>query len=488
METSGAKNDDTPRVIAMPSIPQPGYYFADNSNDNTTKVYYGAFESELECKCYKAFHSNTNEDWACVEYFSEETLDIIENDPGRATYTLLNPSQASYPVTLDVIQNYANSRISKKNLDSRYPPKLDCNLNTQNESQLMTTTAATVTKAQVLAKIDATIEAAKDARVLDIIEDFLLDYQYDTTMTDDLVFAIQEYLQDQSLKIQGGLRLLADSAKLQSVFKLVQQIKNSDSFQELIAENTPDEAVPAISAHESAKPEVVAVATTAAEVVSNKSKKGSKSPKTPKPATATKVAPKLPMPTIASISELESLDRKGLIEAVKAVKSNNPDITLRANAATVELQKTLASSLLGVDYVAPAKAPKAPKAPKTTKAKTQEIISLPEGLSWEECKGMKYRQLQQVCKALRSQGLFTGNIGGKGATTENLLKGCADYFRSQGVEIIEVELKSKSPAKDLHLPNLARARKDAELAKLATEALKLNNEDAKVMLELAVAA
>jgi len=343
-----------------------------------------------------------------------------------------------------------------------------------------------------VATVTPEIAAAMDVRVLDIIENVLMDHRFNNKLIDDLVLSIQEYLKSPNSSTQAALALIAEQAKLRGIWKITQQIKNSKDFLNLVAENTPDEAVPAVSVHEANKPEVVAVATTAAEVVSSKAdasslrsepKKDSKTPKAPKPAKNPKATPKLPMPTIASI---EALDRKGLIEAVKAVKSNNPDITLRANAATVELQKALASSLLGVDYVAPAKAPKAPK---TTKAKTQEIISLPEGLSWEECKGMKYRQLQQVCKALRSQGLFQGNVGGKGATGEALLKGCADYFRSQGVDIAEVTVSpSKTPIKELHLPNLARARKDAELAKLATEALKLNNEDAKVMLELAVAA
>jgi len=334
---------------------------------------------------------------------------------------------------------------------------------------------ATTTKAQVIATIDATVLAAQDVRVLDIIENALLDYPHDTTMTDDLVFAIQEYLQDQSLKIQGGLRLLATSAKLEGVFSVAQKIKNSDAFQELVAENTPDE-LSAISYQPSAKPEVVAVGTTAQAVA------------TSKPTKAPKVTPKLPMPSIATVAELEAMNRKDLMEAVKAVKSNNPDISIRANAATVELQKALASNLLGVDYVAPSKPTKAPKTPKVSKSKPPEAIDLPEGLSWDECKSMKYRDLQKVCKALRSQGLFSGNVGGKGATTENLLKGCADYFRAQGQDIVEVELKSQKPAKDLHLSNFAAITEQYRLEKATTAALKLSDADCKQALELAVAA
>jgi len=320
-------------------------------------------------------------------------------------------------------------------------------------------------KAQVLAKIDATIEAAKDARVLNVIEKYLMGYSHDLTQTDDIVFAIQEYLQDPSLKVQGGLRLLAYGAKLNNEFVLVQQIKNSPEFQLLVAENTPDETVSAISVHEAAKPEVVAVGTTAQAVATPKATKASKAPKTPKP---TKATPKLPMPTIASIEVLEAMSRRELVQAAQALNHHALHTGITGKSASTLIKAALAHHILNSAYVAPASPAKAPKA---TKAKTQEIISLPEGLSWEECKGMKYRQLQQVCKALRSQGLFQGNIGGKGATGEALLKGCADYFRSQGVDIAEVTVSpSKTPIKELHLSNLARARKDAKLAKLAVAA------------------
>jgi hypothetical protein len=363
---------------------------------------------------------------------------------------------------------------------------------------------ATATKAQTLATIDATVLAAQDVRVLDIIESHLqwmIDKNIEAfhlKMIDDLVLAIQAYLKDQSLKIQGELRTTAAQAKLEGVFVVVQIIKNSPKFQELVAEYTPDE-LPTPTPTQS----VVAVGTTASVVATPKSSKATKAqkpakaPKLPSPASSTEnVATKskvskarLEMPSVATIADIEGMSRKDLMEAVKAVKSNNPDILIRANAATVELQKALASNLLGVDYVAPSKPAKAPKAPKTPKAaKVKEIIDLPEGFCWEDCKSMKYRQLQQICKALRSQGLFQGNIGGKGATTENLLKGCADYFRSQGLDIVEVELKSQKPAKDLHLPNFAAITEQYRLEKATTAALKLSNEDAKVALELAVAA
>jgi len=166
-----------------------------------------------------------------------------------------------------------------------------------------------------------------------------------------------------------------------------------------------------------------------------------------------------------------------LIEAVKALKSNNPDITLRANSSSVHLQELLALEVLGVDYVAPVKpektkAPKkekAPKLPKTPKAaKVAEVLELPVGLTWETVKGMKYRELQGICKALRSQGKFEGNIGGKGASSEALLSKVAEYFRGQGADIVEVQVsKSQTPVKDVKLSNWDAYR----LEKLATDAI-----------------
>jgi hypothetical protein len=158
------------------------------------------------------------------------------------------------------------------------------------------------------------------------------------------------------------------------------------------------------------------------------------------------------MPTIASIADIEALDRKGLVAAVKAIKSHNPDITLRANAASVELQKLLASEMLDMEYARLYK-------PKATKAKSTATIDLPEALTWEECKSMKYRQLQQVAKALKSQGLFSGNIGGKGATKDTFLKGIATYFKGQGVEIVEATLTPANNIKPINTPHLAAAHK-----------------------------
>jgi hypothetical protein len=365
---------------------------------------------------------------------------------------------------------------------------------------------ATATKAQTLATIDATVLAAQDVRVLDIIESHLqgmLDKNIEAfhlKLIDDLVLGIQAYLKDQSLKVQGELRTIAAQAKLEGVFVVVQIIKNSPEFQELVAAYTPDELL-AVSSQPSAKPEVVATGTTAQQLLATVTdvpqdkldahKPAKKSTKAQKP---TKVASKLPMPAIASLEALEAMSRKELIEAFKALKSNNPDITLRSNAASVELKRQLCGLVLFQNYIEPTKASKTPKAAKGSKSKPTnvrkltEVIDLPEGFCWDECKNMKYRQLQQVCKALRSQGLFQGNIGGKGATTANLLKGCADYFRSQGVDIVEVELKSQAPKADLNLPNWGAYAEQKRLERETTAALKLSNEDAKVALELAVAA
>jgi hypothetical protein len=381
----------------------------------------------------------------------------------------------------------------------------------------MTATDTTVAQAKAIdALTHAEIEvkslspeflAASDARTYNIIEDTLLNYSYKVDMTDDLVIDIQSYLKFADADSKENLALTAYSAKLDGVWRICQQIKNSPEFIKLVKLNTPDQDIPdKISAAAYVKGEVIATGTTSeVKPETPKPAKGSKGSKgKPKPAnvlpmpviasvealeamtrkelgdairalnanvpTTVKAnsandlmremlakavlgikdytsAPKgskptlptMPLPEINSIEELEVLasDRKALVQAVKLLKFRNPDITLRANAATVDLTKLLAKEILGVDYTPVAKA---------SKSKAKASIDLPEGLSWEEVKGMKYRQLQQICKALKSQGLFSGNVGGKGATTENLLKGCADYFRSKGETIVEVKM---SPSNEI---------------------------------------
>lgn len=305
------------------------------------------------------------------------------------------------------------------------------------------------------------ILAAKDVRVLDVIEDFLLNYRYDVDMTDDLVFAIQEYLQNNSDENKQVLIAKLDMSQLSLLHgfkfhKFIAQLKETEGFLNLVAENPVPETKPI---------EVVAVATTAAEVVSSKPDKPSAKTKTPKSKQL------LPMPTIASIAELEALDRRGLMDSVKAL--NDHIVTgIRANAATDALKITLAKHVLKLDNYKPSAKVKPGKAPKTSKGNTEktpiirkEDIDL-STLTWEDCRDMSYRQLQQVCGALKAQKLFTGNCGGKGATKDNFMKGIADYFRGKGVSVVEVTMtQSKTTqVKPLSLPNLAAVRADQKLA------------------------
>ena len=318
----------------------------------------------------------------------------------------------------------------------------------------MNATAATVTPE---------IAAAMDVRVLDVIENVLMDYRFNNKLIDDLVLSIQEYLKSTNSSTQAALALIAEQAKLRGVFKIVQQVKNSQDFLDLVKLNTPDENIATMSAAPFVNGEIIAAGTTATEVIKSKPDATVDEPESSKPKA--KAKNKLPMPSIASLSELESLakDRRRLVDAVKAVKSNRPDVTLRANAATVELTKLLAKEVLGIEYIAPTKAAKASKAAKGNSPTIikKEDIDLAT-LTWEGCRDMSYRQLQQVCGALKSQKLFSGNCGGKGATKDNFMKGIADYFRSQGVDIVEVALtESKTTStKPLNLPNLERAFAD----------------------------
>jgi hypothetical protein len=434
------------------------------------------------------------------------------------------------------------------------------------QNLLKETTMIATPAAEVTVESPETL-AAKDVRLLDIIENTLLDHSHKTELTDDLVFSIQEYMCNNSSSHQSALALIAERAKLRGVFKIVQQIKNSPEFLDLVALNTPDEELSAISSQRSLDPsegqpsaEVVAVGTTAAEVVAaplfsmeelynlsvkdtatllKKVKKDPKftqallhvtekskttfikhelafavhsidyskyvaptsTPTTAKPAKATKApkqaktSPSVPMPTIASVEALEAMTRPELAKAIQALNWN-VKTSVRANGANTLMMETLAKHVLKLpNYKAPTKPKKAPKtpkeakAPKASKSKVQEVLNLPEGFSWDEAKNMNYRQLQGICKILRSQGLYEGNLAGKGVNKDHLKSVVADYFRSQGVEIIEANLTpSTTPKAELHLPNLAQARESQRLERVTTQALKLNNEDAKVALEMAVAA
>jgi uncharacterized membrane protein len=344
----------------------------------------------------------------------------------------------------------------------------------------MTATDTTVAQAQLIYDLtNAEIEvkslspegqALLDARCLNVIENFLqglLDKDIEAfhlKMIDDLVLGIQAYMSVPNTENKQALALIASSAQLKGVWKVCQQIKNSPAFRDLVALNTPDEDIDP-KAGEYHNAEIITTGTTAAAIVAEVKPEKSESGKGGKGKPKTQQ--KLPMPAFASISELEALakDRRGLIKAVQAVKSNNPDITLRANAATVELTKLLAKEVLGVEYNPAVKASKskadAPKAAKGSNAIIKkEDIDL-DTLTWEDCKNnMSYRQLQQVCGALKLKGLFTGNCGGKGATTENFMKGIADYFRSKGQTVVEAKMSPSNEIKPLKLPNLERALAD----------------------------
>jgi hypothetical protein len=102
----------------------------------------------------------------------------------------------------------------------------------------------------------------------------------------------------------------------------------------------------------------------------------------------------------------------------------------------------------------------APKAAKGSKGETEAILDLPEGFSWDEAKDYNYRQLQGICKILRSQGKYDGNLAGKGVNKEHLKNAVANYFRSLGVDVVEVKVSKTSEMKPLALPHLAAARAD----------------------------
>lgn len=426
-------------------------------------------------------------------------------------------------------------------------------------AEQMTTIATEVISPEVL--------AAKDVRVLDVIEDMLLDQQYDATMTDDLVLAIQEYMQDERAN-KSALALIADNAKLRGVFKLVQQIRNSEPFAALVAEN---EEVVSDQSSVVSKPVVVATNTTAqaiaqqsqakaeevisnqSSVVSKKPAKGQKSPKKSNEAKAPKTPKsktKQPMPTIASLEALEAMSRGELMKAMGAINDHHKT-GVRANGTSLDMKTAIAKYCLNTTYVAPPQLTKEErkytieltknghafnitgelwvndmidgatgfaghikalvklggtyqddsvtlklitgktKASKTKtpkQPKVEAILDLPEGLSWDECKDMNYRQLQGVCKILRSQKLYSGNLAGKGINKDHLKNVVKEYFRSQGVEIIEATITSQGPAKDLHLPNWGAVKEQKRLERVATEALRMDATDAKAHMELAVAA
>lgn len=86
------------------------------------------------------------------------------------------------------------------------------------------------------------------------------------------------------------------------------------------------------------------------------------------------------------------------------------------------------------------------KASKGKSAKAPEApLPMPEAITWQEVLGMSYKQLQGFCKVLRSNGLFEGNVGGKGSGKDILLSKAADAMRQLGHEIIEANIIPVNP-------------------------------------------
>lgn len=313
-------------------------------------------------------------------------------------------------------------------IDGSGLPKLDCSQHADTF-----TTRATKMTTQTPAQMIASLPQFESMFV-----EFCLDYPnaklYAAAEEIATVVALSELepTKDNELQVSG----VAFRKGVVGVWKAVQAFKNSEPYQDLLAEyeTVSSEQLPVI------KQAVVATGTTAKAIaekaVSSEPLAVSKKESKPKTKKAAKAPTVLPMPAIANISELESLDRKQLIAATQALKSNCADVTLRANAASVDLKALLALHCLGVDYVAPAKAAKATKA-----AKVAEVLEMPVGLTFEGVKGMSYRELQKVAKALRSNGLFVGNVGGKGATKEALLSGIC---KGLGFNVVKLEMTAPS--------------------------------------------
>ena len=89
------------------------YWFADNNNNDTKKVYYGGFKSELEAKLYKAYHSNTNEQHALVEWYTEEDIQNVLDDPGRAKWYFRKANKASYPLSYKEVKKLIQVRLTE---------------------------------------------------------------------------------------------------------------------------------------------------------------------------------------------------------------------------------------------------------------------------------------------------------------------------------------------------------------------------------------
>lgn len=328
------------------------------------------------------------------------------------------------------------------------------------------------------------VAAAQDDRVIPLIEDLLMDVHHDITLTEYLAYAVQEYIALPGKDTKAALASLAKDAQLEQPYVFAKKVETSPAFESLLKEYLEKQPT---------KQTIVATGTTAQAVVEQSqakaesvtreqgtvtSKKPAKAPKTPKSKQVR------PMPTIASLEALEAMDRKALIAAMGAINDNHKT-GVRANGASLDIKVAIAKYVLNTTYVAPQKPAKAPKASSKKPKKQEPILELPEGLSWDEVKNMKYRQLQQLGKIFRSQGHEMPRLNSKG---DDIRKAIANAMRSQGHDITEVTIASQGPAKDVHLPNWGAIKEQKRLERVATEALRMDATDAKVHMELAVAA
>ena len=373
--------------------------------------------------------------------------------------------------------------------------------------------------------------AAKNSRALDIIEDILLNHSHETDYTGDLIVDISRHMADPTNAEKGiTLERTARLANLSSLGKVIREVRDSQQFQDIVADmpDMPNVAEDTPSVPEAPKSTKGSKSAKASK--STKGSKGAKASKkdveeavVPMPEIAdiealetlasnrkalvaamkainvnittnvranaatkaiveaiarhvlkvegyvysppskakggkrqAKAKQQLPMPAIPTIADLEAMDRKALMSAAKAVNTH-VETGVKANGKTVDIQQMLAREVVGVaDYVP------------TPKTKATAALMDITDLTWAEAKDMGYRQLQQVCKALRAQGYFEGNIGGKGATKEALRKGVADYFKSQGEDIVEANVTPAAPKKDLNLAHWNEYKKQYKLSQQAT--------------------
>jgi hypothetical protein len=389
---------------------------------------------------------------------------------------------------------------------------------------------------------------ANDVRFTELLEDFLQDYvRFDKAdCIPDVALAIACYEIEPTSANKFEVAGITHRNKIERIWKLLGQFKNSPAYLALVAEYTP-ESVTSEQLSVVSKPAIVATGTTAKAIATPSTvkvikmtredgsfeiftkenyrgfveraylirthgvylEKGSKwelidqvdiptpvkpdsqksasettvlakttssKPKTPKAPKQAKVTPKLPMPTVASLEELQSWDRKKTVDAFKALKSNYPvDFKdVRANAATVVLKTQLAGMLLFQGYVEPTKATKGRKKSSSTPA-TEVALAMPEGLSWAQVKVMPYRELQKICKALRFNGKYEGNIGGKGIDKDHLRNAIATALgleAEKGVEVTYTKTMNEDAFINKYCPNWAEIKKQKQLERQATQMIK----------------